>query len=141
MPRQKQLAHRRAKPKTALDTPSKKRLSLFPRSVRPHYSNKLSLNDLINAESALGRTLFGPIPAGHQREFFTARRNVWIWHERWTDQLGQLQEMTIRYEVRPSGVYKRPSGGKYQKIDGLELKNFRQAAQQYLKLVKQNLYS
>ena len=36
----------------------------------PAYSNKISLDDLINAESAIGRTLFGPIPAGHQREFF-----------------------------------------------------------------------
>ena len=104
------------------------------------YSNKLSLADLINAESALGRTLFGPVPVGHQREFFAARKNVWIWHENWTDQFGTLQEMTIRYEVRPAGVYKKSNGGNYKKIEGAELDNFRQAAKLYLELVKTKLY-
>ena len=104
------------------------------------YTNRLTYDDLVNAESALGRTLFGPIPVGHQREFFAAKKNVWIWHENWTDQFGKLQEMTIRYEVRPNGVYKRPNGGKYQKIEGAELENFRNAAHSYLNLVKTKLY-
>ena len=104
------------------------------------YSNKLTYDDLINAESELGRTLFGPIPAGHQREFFVAKRNVWIWHESWVDQLGIQQEMTIRYEVRPTGVYKCPTGGAYRKIEGAELENFRRAAHSYLNLVKTKLY-
>ncbi|MBR2993916.1 hypothetical protein IKF43_00785 [Candidatus Saccharibacteria bacterium] len=104
------------------------------------YSNKLSLNDLINAESALGRTLFGPIPDGHQREFFESKKNVWIWHESWADQFGKLQQMTIRYEVRPTGVYKKPVGGSYKKIEGQELDNFCKAARSYLDLVKTKLY-
>lgn len=104
------------------------------------HSVKLSLADLINAESELGRTLFGPIPDGHQREFFESKKNVWIWHESWTDQLGKLQEMTIRYEVRPTGVFKKASGGNYKKIEGAELDNFRQAARSYLNLVKTKLY-
>lgn len=104
------------------------------------YSNKLSLDDLINAESELGRTLFGPIPEGHQREFFEFRRNVWIWHENWVDNFGKLQQMTIRYEVHPTGVYKKSSGSNYKKIDGAELNNFRQATKNYLDLVKTKLY-
>ena len=108
--------------------------------AKPTYTNKLSLNDLINAESELGRTLFGPIPDGHQREFFAFKKNVWMWHENWVDQFGKLQEMTIRYEVRPTGVYKKPNGGSYKKIEGEELKNFRQAARGYLNLVKTKLY-
>ena len=104
------------------------------------YTNKLSYEDLVNAESELGRTLFGPIPVGHQREFFTSKKNVWIWHESWVDALGVAQEMTIRYEVRPTGVYKKPNGGKYTKIEGAELANFRQAARSYLTLVKTKLY-
>ncbi|MDO4398696.1 MAG: hypothetical protein Q4C24_00140 [Candidatus Saccharibacteria bacterium] len=104
------------------------------------YTNKLSLDDLINAESELGRTLFGPVPVGHRREFFASKKNVWIWHESWTNQLGELQEMTIRYEVRPTGVYKKPLGGAYKKIEGTELNNFRQAAHGYLNLVKTKLY-
>ena len=62
-------------------------------------------DDLINAESELGRTIFGPVPVGHQREFFQYTKNVWMWHENWTD-LGKRYEITIRYEVRKDGVYK-----------------------------------
>ena len=104
------------------------------------YSQRYDIADLINAESALGRTLFGEIPAGHQREFFAAKKNVWVWYENWTDQAGQLQEMTIRYEVHPTGVYKRFNKGQYVKIEGEELENFRLAAKSYLKLLKQRLY-
>ena len=104
------------------------------------YSNKLSLDDLINAESELGRTLFGPIPEGHQREFFEYRKNVWIWHENWVDNFGKLQQMTIRYEVHPTGVYKKSNGSNYKRIDGAELNNFRQATKTYLELVKTKLY-
>ncbi|MBQ3453160.1 hypothetical protein IJG28_03150 [Candidatus Saccharibacteria bacterium] len=104
------------------------------------YSNKFSYEDLVNAESALGRTLFGPVPEGHRREFFESRRNVWIWYESSVNNLGQIEEMTVRYEVRPTGVFKKPAGGAYQKITGAELDNFRLAAKNYLNLVKTKLY-
>lgn len=108
---------------------------------RKNYSNKLTYDDLINAESALGRTLFGPIPEGHSREFFASHKNVWIWHEAWADHLGEPREMTIRYEVRPTGVFKRVNRGSYELVEGAELDNFRRAAHAYLKLVKKKLYS
>jgi hypothetical protein len=108
----------------------------------PHkYSNRFSYEDLVNAESTYGRTIFGPIPAGHQREFFEYRKNVWIWHESFLDANGVMQDMTVRYEVRPDGVFKRPGNGIYYKIEGSELENFRNAAKTYLNLVKTNLYS
>lgn len=110
------------------------------RKPREKYSNKLSYEDLINAESELGRTLFGPIPAGHKREFFEHKKNVWIWHENWINELGQEQGITIRYEVRPDGVFKKAAGQNYQKIEGAELENFRTAAHSYLELVKSKLY-
>lgn len=106
--------------------------------VKPQ--RKATTADLINAESALGRTLFGPIPAGHRREFFQHRKNVWIWHEGWYDQDGEPREQTIRYEVRPEGVLKKPMGGRYYLITGLELENFRRAVHAYAKLVKEKLY-
>ena len=107
---------------------------------QPKYSNRLSRDELINAESALGRTIFGPIPAGHQREFFAPKKNVWIWHEGWTNASGMPSEITIRYEVHPSGVYKKVNSGEYEKIGGSELDNFRKAARSYLELVKTKLY-
>jgi hypothetical protein len=87
--------------------------------------------DLINAESTLGRTVFGPVMPGHQREFFLLKKNVWIWYE---------NGKTIRYEVRESGVYKKVDTGNYAKISGKELENFRAATKAYLQLLKMNLY-
>lgn len=117
---------------------SRRAARLARKSAKTH--NGFSYEDLVNAESALGRTLFGPIPEGHQREFFESRPNVWIWHESFVNQLGRIEEMTIRYEVRPTGVYKKPLGGSYEKIEGMELDNFRRAAKGYLELVKTKLY-
>lgn len=101
---------------------------------------RLTYDDLLNAESQLGRTLFGPIPYGHQREFFESKKNVWIWYESWVDANGDPQSMTIRYEVRPAGVYKKPGDGMYEKIEGAELDNFITAVRSYFDLVKRELY-
>lgn len=98
-----------------------------------------TLEDKINAESELGRTIFGPIPAGHQREFFEHKKNLWIWHESWTE-LGQNREITIRYEVRENGVFKKINGSAYYKLEGLELQNFIRATRRYLELIKTQLY-
>ena len=105
------------------------------------YNNGLSYDELLNAESALGRTLFGPIPTGHQREFFKNKENVWIWYESWLDAGGSPQNITIRYEVRPSGVYKKSSGSSYTKINDAELTNFVNAVRSYYELVKKRLYN
>lgn len=97
-------------------------------------------DEFINAESALGRTIFGPIPAGHQREFFREKKNIWVWHENWTE-FDEKHEVTIRYEVRKDGVYKKPLGKGYTRLEGEELENFRRALHLYLDLVKANLYN
>ena len=104
------------------------------------YSNRLHYDDLVNLESKWGGMLFGPVPAGRRREFFKDKDNVWIWYESWMGQTGDMQEMTIRYEVRPSGVFKRAQGQKYKKLSGAELDNFRTAAKNYLKLMKTKIY-
>lgn len=110
-------------------------LRIRPDTVRP----KLTESDLINAESALGGTIFGKIPAGHRREFFRFRENVWIFHENWTES-GKTLESTITYEVKETGVFKSPLGKEYVKITGAELDNFLAAARAYLKIIKRELY-
>lgn len=102
--------------------------------------HELTHADLINAESRLGSTIFGPIPAGHRREFFHDRQGIWIWHEDWQDAAANERELTVRYEVRKSGVYKKISAGNYFKLEGGELENFRRAAHAYLKVIKTYLY-
>lgn len=98
-------------------------------------------DELLNAESKIGRTLFGPIPTGHQREFFKHKENTWIWYESWPNNVGEIEDLTIRYEVRPAGVYKKKVGGSYEKITGKELENFVSAVKIYHQLVKRELYS
>ena len=89
--------------------------------------------DLINAESALGRSLFGEVKAGHTREFFCLKKNVWLWYE---------DGLMIRYEVRENGVYKQVgSTSKYQRVTGEELQNFRNATKAYLRLIKTRIYN
>ena len=86
----------------------------------------------LDAESQLGRQLFGPIPEGVQREFFHGpTKNVWLWYEN-----GQ----TTRYEVRPQGVFKRVGASPFAKLGSRELENFRLATRQYLTSLKTHLY-
>lgn len=110
-----------------------------PLQYRP--SVRLTRADLINAESRLGSTIFGPIPAGHRREFFHDQKNIWIWHEDWYDGQHNPHQMTVRYEVRTSGIYKKVATGKYLKLEGDELDNFRKATHAYLYVIKKNLYN
>lgn len=109
--------------------------------VARHFRRRPSRAELINAESKLGSTIFGPIPEGHRREFFHDRENVWLWHEDWLDREKHRHQLTVRYEVRPSGVYKKLSAGKYVQLKGAELENFRQATKVYLHIIKQKLYA
>ena len=89
--------------------------------------------DLINAESALGRSIFGEIKQGHSREFFCLKKNVWLWYE---------DGLMIRYEVRENGVYKQiGKSTNYQKVTGEELQNFRNATKAYLRLIKARIYN
>lgn len=107
--------------------------------LRPKKYFTKTLDDKINLESELGRTIFGPIPAGHQREFFEHKKNLWIWHESWLDS-GVEHSITLRYEVRPDGVFKKMNGSAYFKLEGVELENFRAATHKYLDLIKTNIY-
>ena len=64
----------------------------------------------------LGGTVFGPIPAGHRREFFSLDDHTWVWHEEWVDERGIRRVRTTRYDVRPLGIYKAQDGQPYQPV-------------------------
>lgn len=114
----------------------------MPSTIFKRRSNaKPTRADLINAESRLGSQLFGAIPAGHRREFFHDQKNIWIWHEDWIDEAEHEHQLTIRYEIRTSGVYKKVAAGKYFKLEGDELENFRKATHAYLYVIKKYLYN
>jgi hypothetical protein len=101
---------------------------------------QLSERDLINAESAIGRQLFGAIPDGHRREFFCLDEHTWIWHEEWAED-GQTKLQTTRYDVRPTGVKKSTGGGRYVDVAGTELDNLLLAMRVYYEQVMRGVYN
>lgn len=95
--------------------------------------------ELIELESKIGARLFGPVPAGHRREFFCVDDTSWIWYEEWR-QDGKLQKTTVRYEVQPAGILKIQSGARYSYLEGAELENFIAAVKAYHHAVLTGLY-
>lgn len=86
---------------------------------------------LIERESQIGRELFGPIPAGHSRDFFCLDERTWVWHEEWRDENNKPVSSTIRYEIQPNGVLKVLPGRVYHYIEGEELSNLLIAVRLY----------
>ena len=86
---------------------------------------------LIHFEAKIGGQLFGQIPQDRRREFFCLDEHTWVWHEEWTDQNGQHQVLTTRYDVRPSGVLKSQGNMQYQALTPEEDRNFRRAVKLY----------
>ena len=102
---------------------------------------RLTERGLIQLESEVGRELFGPIPAGHRREFFCLDRHTWIWFEEWVDpQTKKRQEVTTRYEIHPNGILKVQENRPYHPVEGEELKNFMLAIRMYHEKVSREVY-
>lgn len=95
-----------------------------PSTVKVKSAKNISKRSLIEKESSVGAKLFGPVPAGHRRDFFCLDKNTWVWHEEWFDKASsQKRTSTTRYEIHTNGVLKAQDGINYQFIDGQELEN------------------
>lgn len=101
---------------------------------------KMSKRDLIRMESKLGAEIFGPVSAGHRREFFCLDAHTWIWYEQWLDENNKPKEMTTRYEIHKHGVIKVQDGHPYTMIEGDELKNLMHAVKMYRDRVAKEIY-
>lgn len=97
--------------------------------------------ELIRREAAVGGRLFGPVPAGHTRQFFCLDEHSWVWHEEWIDENGQHQSITTRYEVRPSGILKTQGNQPYHYVDLDEANNLIEAMKLYGQIVPREVYS
>jgi hypothetical protein len=86
---------------------------------------------LIHHEAKDGGKLFGPIPAGHRREFFCLDERTWVWHEEWKDEKGEWHAVTTRYDVRPGGILKTQGNQPPQHMSRQELTNFYRAITLY----------
>lgn len=86
---------------------------------------------LIRKEAQIGGRLFGPVPAGHRREFFCLDEHTWVWHEQWLDN-GVTKSATTYYTVRPNTVLKSQDGlTHYKELSLTEAKNFNKAVELY----------
>lgn len=103
--------------------------------------NKLTERQLIELESEIGSQLFGPIPAGHHRDFFCLDEHTWVWHEEWVDTAtGQRRTSTTRYEIHDTGILKAQDGINYRFLEGQELNNLTLAIRLYYEQVMRGIY-
>lgn len=102
---------------------------VFKQSSQQRLANER--RELMHYLARLGGQVFGPIPSGVRREFFCLDQHTWVWHEEWSDQNGQHQAMTTRYDVRPNGILKSQGVNAYQRLSPQEEHNFRQAVRVY----------
>ncbi len=109
----------------------------LPSKRRPKH---LTERELITLESQVGSKLFGPIPAGHRREFFCFDEKTWIWHEEWLDDKKKPVTSTVRYEINEHGVLKVQEGARYNYLEGDELRNFGTAIRMYVDQVAREVY-
>ena len=100
---------------------------------------KLTERDLIDAESAIGRQLFGEIPAGHKRDFFCLDEYTWVWHEEWKEGR-DIKTQTVRYEIRGENIVKIIGSGEYSYVKREELKNLVLAIKLYYEQVMRSVY-
>ncbi len=101
----------------------------------------LTERQLIELESEIGGRLFGPVPAGHRRDFFCLDENTWVWHEEWIDEeTGKKRMSTTRYEAHANGVLKAQDGVNYRFIEGEELTNLTVAARLYYEQIMRGVY-
>lgn len=91
---------------------------------------------LMRREAKIGGQLFGPIPKGHQRQFFCLDEHTWVWHETWVDAQGNHKSMTTRYDVRPDGIIKMQDGRGYQRLTANEAQNLSRAARLYQQRIR-----
>ncbi len=117
-------------------------LELITGSSVPSFRSRRTPTErqLIEKENEIGRELFGPIPAGHRRDFFCLDERTWVWHEEWQDDNNKTQVATTRYEVQPNGILKVQSGRVYKYIEGQELKNLTIAIRMYYEKTMRQVY-
>lgn len=91
--------------------------------------------NIMRDAAKIGGEVFGPIPAGHRREFFCLDEHTWVWHEEWDDERGIHQVRTTRYDIRPRGIYKAQDGQPYQPVSIEEAERLSAAAQAYERMM------
>jgi hypothetical protein len=113
-------------------------MSILPKILPRSDAQRAAIAErqLLRFESQIGRNIFGPIPEGHNRDFFCLDEYTWIWHEDWADANGNRQVLSTRYVIRPDGVIKSQNGQSYEKVSEVEADHLYRAIKKYVPLVQ-----
>lgn len=95
----------------------------------------VTYRNILRDAAKIGGDVFGPIPAGNRREFFSLDKHTWVWHEEWTEQSGTREVRTTRYDIRPHGIFKAQDGQPYQPVSIEEANRLCNAAREYQRLI------
>jgi len=107
----------------------------------PKRSSRRKLwKQLIRQESAIGRTLFGPIPEGHRRDFYVLNKRTIIWNEAWRDGSNKEHKLRTRYEIYPGKIVKAQDGQPPQFVSKEEANQLLLAMRWYHYLVGKKIY-
>lgn len=109
---------------------------LYPKRT----SRRKLRRELINRESAIGRNLFGPIPAGHRRDFYCLDKHTIIWNEAWRDAKNREHKIRTRYEIYPHKIVKAQDGQAPHFISLEEARQLLVAMRWYQYLVGKHVY-
>ena len=121
---------------------------LFGQGFQTSHLVPLTENDLRNKEGAIGASIFGGMADNEiERKFNYDTRNgdrdSWFFHQVVKDSSGFNLEVTLHYEVHPTGILRLSSapGVKNEFIHGQELQDFVTSASMYQELVTSKLYA
>jgi hypothetical protein len=113
----------------------------FQESAKKTRSAELKRRELIKKEAEIGAKVFGPVPAGHRRQFFCMDAHTWVWHEEWLDiETKRKVSQHVRYEIRPGSITKSVNSGTPVALSQEEAENLVQAAVLYHQYVSTVLY-
>lgn len=102
--------------------------------------NENYYRSLIKSEARIGGSIFGDLQHGQRREFFCLDPHTWIWHEEWSDEKGNRQTLTTRYDVRPDGILKSQANSGYKAVSPQEARHLIAAAKEYRNRAFSQLY-
>lgn len=106
-------------------------INYIKKALSVSLSDEEIYKEIIHYEAKLGGRLFGKIPPNHRREFFCLDEHTWVWYEETVDKNGKRQNTTVRYDVRPNGIFKVQENLVHRRLSDEELKNFYLAVKLY----------
>lgn len=100
----------------------------------------LTVRQLIEHESEIGRNLFPDRPTNEQWEFFNLDPMTWVWSKTLRDKKDAQATKIMRYEIHQNGILKVTDGADYRYLDEEEMRHFGMTVHLYYNEVMRGIY-